>query len=178
MDFLKLIETRQSCRNFNPRRDVEREKLDACLKAARLAPSACNSQPYHFYVATGEAAKAVGACTRSMGLNGFTADCPALVVVTEAPYNATAAVGAKRKHQDYRSIDIGIAAAYFTAQATELGLSSCIIGWFDEKKLQALLKTQARIRLILAVGYASDDDPLRPKKRKFIEQLADWIDAV
>ena len=58
MDFLELARARQSCRAYDPHRPVEQEKLDAVLEAARLAPSACNGQPYHITVCRGEAAQA------------------------------------------------------------------------------------------------------------------------
>lgn len=175
MDFEAIVTQRQSCRSYDAARPVEEEKLRRCVAAARLAPSACNSQPWHFTVATGGAARKVGDCTRGMGMNAFTADCPAFVVISEAPYNASAAVGAKVKKQDYRSVDIGIAAAYLTACATELGLGCCIVGWFDEKKLQQLLKTEARVRLVVALGYAKADDPQRKKSRKPEGETATWL---
>lgn len=177
MDFLELVNKRQSCRAYDPARQVEREKLEACLQAARLAPSACNSQPYHFTVATGRAAAQVGACTRSAGMNKFTAEVPAFVVVSEQAYHTVAAVGARVKRQDYRAVDIGIAVAYLTAQATALGISSCILGWFEEKQLQRLLGTRKRIRLVIALGYAKADDPLRPKTRRPAAEMVSWMEA-
>ena len=98
-------------------------------------------------------------------MNSFTKDVSAFAIVTEENYNLSAKIGSSIKNQDYKSIDIGISAAYFTAEATSLGLSTCIIGWFDEEKLQKFLKTKSRIRLVIAIGYAKDDN-LREKKRK------------
>ena len=89
----------------------EQEKLDAVLRAAQLAPSACNGQPYHFTVCRGEKAKLVAKATQGMGMNKFATDAPVMLVLSEMPYVATAALGAKVKKNDYRSIDIGIAAA-------------------------------------------------------------------
>ena len=175
MDYLEIARTRQSCRSYDAARPVEEEKLLACLEAARLAPSACNAQPYHITVAQGVMGQAVGAATRSMGMNGFTREVPVFLVISEAAYNRTASVGSKVKQQDYRSVDIGIAAAYLTAEAQSQGLSTCILGWFDEKTLQALLNTNARVRLIIAIGYARADDALRTKKRKSLEELVTWL---
>lgn len=175
MDFQKLTQQRQSCRAFDNTRDVSKEAITACLEAARLAPSACNAQPYHFTVVQGEIAGQVGALTRSMGMNGFTVDVPVFIVISEAPYNRTAAVGAKLKEQDYRSVDIGITAAYLTAEATELGLSTCILGWFDEKRLRHLIGARGMVRLVVALGYAKEGDPLRTKKRKGLEDLVTWM---
>lgn len=101
MDFLEIAKSRQSCRAYDRSRPVEREKLLACLEAARLAPSACNAQPYHFTLVTGKQAEAVGNCTRSLGMNAFTEAVPAFVVISEEPYNLTAGAGAKVKGQDY-----------------------------------------------------------------------------
>ena len=46
MDFLELAKLRQSCRAYDETREVDPEKLQAILEAGRLAPSACNGQPY------------------------------------------------------------------------------------------------------------------------------------
>ena len=168
MDYKKMTETRQSCRAFDPVRTPDRAVLTQVLEAARLAPSACNSQPYHFYVAVDGTARAVGAATQSLGMNKFAGDCPAFIVVAEQPYNRSAAVGAKLKDQDYRAADIGLAVSQLVYRAPELG-------WFDEKTLQALLNTNARVRLIIAIGYARADDALRTKKRKSLEELVTWL---
>ena len=87
----------------------------------------------------------------------------------------TQALGAKLKDQDYRAADIGLAVSQLVYRAHELGLSTCILGWFDEKTLQALLNTNARVRLIIAIGYARADDALRTKKRKSLEELVTWL---
>ena len=127
MDYKKMTETRQSCRAFDPVRTPDRAVLTQVLEAARLAPSACNSQPYHFYVAVDGTARAVGAATQSLGMNKFAGDCPAFIVVAEQPYNRSAAVGAKLKDQDYRAADIGLAVSQLVYRAHELGLSTCIL---------------------------------------------------
>lgn len=136
MNFIEIANNLQSCRSYDEDRPVEQEKLDAILEAVRLAPSACNGQPYHLSVCSGETAKAVELATRGMGgLNKFAVQAPIAIVISERPYVKTAALGAKLKHNDYRSIDIGIAAAYLTAEATAQGLSTCILGWLDDEKL-------------------------------------------
>ena len=175
MSYQQMLETRQSCRAYDPARIPSHEALEQLLQAARLAPSACNSQPYHLYIAQGEAARAVGETTRSMGMNAFTAEVPAFFVVAEQPYNASAAVGARMKKQDYRAADIGLAVSQLIYRAHELGLATCILGWFDEKALQRLTGTAERIRLVVAVGYAKEGDALRAKKRKAPEELATWL---
>lgn len=174
MDFLKIAQTRQSCRSYDETREVEREKLDAVLEAARLAPSACNSQPYHFTVCTGETAKEAAQAVMGMGMNKFAAKAPVMIVVSEDAYNKTAAMGARVKGNDYRSLDIGIAVAHLTAEATAQGLGTCILGWLDDAKLRKLCQLEQPVRLVIALGYPAADDKLREKKRKTMEQLVSW----
>jgi nitroreductase len=80
-------------------------------------------------------------------------------------------MGAKVKNNDYRSMDIGIAVAYLTAEATAQGLSTCILGWLDDSKLRELCHLDAPVRLVITLGYAKEDDKLRDKKRKDLNQL-------
>ena len=169
MNFREIAESRYSCRKYDETRAVEQEKLDAILESGILSPSACNSQPYHITVCTGEKAKAAGKCAQGMGMNSFATEAPVVLVISEKPYNRTAAVGAKLKHNDYRSIDIGILTAYLTAEATAPGLGTCILGWFDNDKLKKLCALEGDVRLLVTVGYPADT--LRPKKRKDKEEL-------
>lgn len=171
MNFMEIAQTRQSCRSYDPDRPVEQEKLDAILEATRLAPSACNGQPYHLTVCRGEAAKAVAAGTMGMGMNKFAVQAPVLIVISEESYVKTAALGAKLKGIDYRSIDIGIAAAYLTAEAAAQGLATCILGWIDDDKIRAACGTKGKTHLVITLGYADEKDKLRAKKRKELEEL-------
>ena len=171
MNFLEIAQTRQSCRAYDEGRSVEPEKLNAVLEAARLAPSACNGQPYHFTVCRGETARAVAAAVTGMGMNKFAAQAPVLIVVSEKPYVKSAALGARVKNNDYRSIDIGIAAAYLTAEAAAQGLASCILGWLDDGKIRDICGLDQPVRLVITLGYAKEGDPLRPKKRKELSEL-------
>ena len=170
MNFLEIAENRQSCRSYDPDRPVEQEKLDAVLNAARLAPSACNGQPYHLTVCRGETAKKVAAAVSGMGMNKFAAQAPILIVMSEMPYVKTAALGARVKGNDYRSIDIGIAAAYLTAEAAAQDLGSCILGWLDSDKIREICHLDGAVRLVITLGYAKDE-PLRNKKRKDMDEL-------
>ena len=171
MNFLEIAQSRQSCRAYDEGRSVEPEKLNAVLEAARLAPSACNGQPYHFTVCQGETAKAVAAAVTGMGMNKFAAQAPVLIVLSEKPYVKSAALGAKVKGNDYRSIDIGIAAAYLTAEAAAQGLASCILGWLDDTKIRDICGLDQPVRLVITLGYAKEGDPQRPKKRKALSEL-------
>ena len=175
MNFTEIAENRQSCRRYDLTKTVEKEKVDRILAAARLAPSACNGQPYQITVCMGETAKKVAKATQGMGMNKFAADAPVLIVLSEKPYVKTAAFGAKVKNNDYRSIDIGIVAAYMTAEATAQGLGACILGWFEDTKIREICGLDGAVRLVITLGYASAEDTLRPKKRKDLTELVKII---
>ena len=176
MNFTEIANNRQSCRNYDAERAVEQEKLNAILESARLSPSACNGQPYLMTVCRGESAKAVAKAVQGMGMNKFADNAPVLIVISEKPYVASAALGAKVKGNDYRSIDIGILAAYITAEAAAQGLGSCILGWFDDAKLREICSLDAPARLVITIGYPKDGDKLREKKRKDQDELVKFID--
>ncbi|MBE6749009.1 MAG: nitroreductase [Ruminococcaceae bacterium] len=176
MNFAEIAKTRQSCRIYDNTKEVENEKINAILESARLAPSACNAQPYHFTVCKGEKAKLVAEATRGMGMNKFTEDVPVMIVISEEAYNKTAGIGSKLKDNDYRSIDIGIATAYLTAEATAQGLETCILGWLDDKKIRKICNLNHAVRLVIALGYPKENYELREKKRKSIEKLVTVIE--
>ena len=176
MDFMEIANARQSCRSYDETRAVEPEKLQAVLEAARLAPSACNGQPYILTVCTGGKAKEVALLTRGMGgMNKFAVQAPVCIVVSEGAYVRTAALGAKVKGNDYRSIDIGILTAYLTAEATAQGLSTCILGWLDDEKIRQAVGTNSATRLVITLGYAAEGEKLRQKKRKKLGEFVRFL---
>ena len=176
MNFYEIAQTRQSCRSYDATKPVEEEKLAAILETARLSPSACNGQPYHFSLCCGESAKAVARATMGMGRNKFAADASVMLVISEKPYVKTAAVGSKIMNNDYRSMDIGIAAAYITAEAAAQGLGSCMLGWYDDKTIREICNLDGAVRLVIAIGYPKEDDTLRVKVRKDLDELVSRFD--
>ena len=160
MNFLEIAQARQSCRAYDETRAVEDEKLNAILEAARLSPSACNGQPYHLTVCKGETANAVAKACMGLGMNKFAVQAPICIVVSEMPYVKSAAMGAKVKNNDYRSIDIGIATAYLTAEAADQGLSTCILGWLDDAAIRNICALEYPVRLVITLGYAKEDEKI------------------
>lgn len=165
---LSLMGTRQSDRKYLPK-PVEKEKTERILEAGRISPSACNGQPWRFIVIDDpglleEVALATSA--KMLNMNTFVSQAPLLIVVVREKSNLTSRAGDLIKQRDYSVIDIGIAAASMVYQATAEGLGSCIVGWFDERKIQALLKIprSKRVELVLTVGYT--ENTLRTKIRK------------
>lgn len=178
MNFSEIAKNRYSCRSYDSTREVEDEKLRAIIESARLAPSACNGQPYKISVCVGGAALAVAEACGGMGMNKFAKDAPVVLVISEEPYVKTAALGARLKGNDYRSIDIGIVAAYITAEATAQGLGSCILGWFDDEKVRAVTDTDHPSRLVITLGYAKDGTRIPEKRRKSQEELSVFVNYV
>ena len=175
MNFYEIALNRYSCRDFDPEKGVEKEKIEDILAAARLAPSACNGQSYRITLCQGEAAKKVAAATQEKGMNKFTSDVPVMAVISEEPPCKGAMLGIKYKGLDYRQVDIGILAAYITCAAHEAGVQSCILGWFNEDEVKNICGASGAIRLIIALGYPKKEG-VPEKQRKEIKELVKFID--
>ncbi len=165
---LGLMKARQSERKYL-NKPVEKEKIERITEAARLSPSACNGQPWHFIVVDDPALRdEVAAATESVVLrmNGFVREAPVLIVVVREKSNLTSRAGDLIKQKDYSLIDIGIATASLVYQATAEGLGTCIIGWMEENRIKKALGIPAskRVELVITVGYT--DNRLREKSRK------------
>ena len=176
-DFLSLACQRQSDRAFDPNRPVEKEKIERILQAACIAPSACNSQPWHFIVVDEPELKnrlADATSGKLLGINHFTKQAPIHIVVVEEKSNMTASFGAWVKDKNFAHLDVGIAAAHIVLAAEDEGLGSCIIGWFDEEKVRQLLHAPKgkRILLDIVVGYSTQPD--RIKKRKDPKEMISY----
>lgn len=176
MNFTVIAENRYSCRSYDPKREVEQEKLDAILYSARLSPSACNGQPYHITVCRGNSAKQIAKAVQGVGINKFADQASIMLVISEKPYVKTAAIGAKLKKNDYRSIDIGILSAYITAEAAAQGLGSCIMGWLDSDEIKKICKLDGTVRLVISLGYSMDEICKREKKRKTLSDIVSYVD--
>jgi nitroreductase len=174
MAFLDLVQTRFSVRAYLPQM-VEKEKIERCLEAARLAPSACNAQPWKFIVVDEpELREKIARETFSslFTFNKFVLQAPALVVLVMEKPNVTSQIGSALKKREFNLIDTGIAAEHFCLQAADEGLGTCMLGWFNEKKVKQLLQIPARkrIALIITIGYP-DPKYTRKKVRKGLEEI-------
>lgn len=170
MNFLKLIKQRQSVRSYTDQ-PVEKEKLYQCLEAARLAPSASNSQPWKYIIVDDEELKnkvADATYDKLVKFNKFALQAPVIIVIVLEKPKIVTQMGIEIKKREWPLIDIGISTEHFCLQAAELGLGTCMIGWFDQKRIQELLHIPKKktIGLLITLGYAPDDYPLRKKSRK------------
>ncbi len=175
--FLDLVTKRQSVRAYLPE-TVEIERILLCIEAARLAPSACNAQPWTFIVVNDKEEKnklADLTANRLLPLNHFTKQAPVHIVIVVEAGNLTAKMGSVIKKKDFSWIDLGIAAEHFCLQAAEIGLGTCMLGWFKEEKVKELLAipSQKRVGLIITLGYPASET-IRPKQRKSLEKIIRW----
>jgi nitroreductase len=176
-DFLSLVKMRQSVRGYLPRQ-VEKDKISRCLEAARLAPSACNAQPWTFIVVDDTGIKnrlADLTADRWLPLNHWTKQAPVHVVLVIEAANLISRLGARVKQRDFAWMDVAIAAEHFCLQAVTEGLGTCMLGWFKEVKVRALLNIpeRKRIGLIITLGYPADSK-IRPKIRKAHAAVVRW----
>lgn len=175
--FLQLVQRRRSVRRYEDR-PVERQKITRCLEAARLAPSASNSQPWSFVVVEEPGLRrALAACARGPlgSFNTFVGRAPVLVAVVRESPKAVTRLGGLIKGRDFALIDTGIAAAHFCLQAAELGLGTCMLGWFDERGVQRVLGVPRgrRVHLLITLGYPLDGLP-GPTSRKDLDRIVHY----
>lgn len=173
---LDLIISRQSDRKYDSK-PVEKEKLERIIEAGRMAPSACNAQPWKFVVVTDSeliVRIAETASAKLVGMNSFVAQAPVILVIIREQPNMSSKVGGTIKNKDYSLIDIGIAAENICLQARAEGIGSCIIGWFDERQLKKLLSIPRpkRVELIITLGYSLSHP--REKKRKPAKEIVSY----
>lgn len=174
---MELAKIRQSDRGYDASKAVEKEKLDYILESVRLAPSACNAQPWKFVVVTDPEVKnqtASAISSQDLGMNHFAFQAPVHIVIVEEKANFNSRAGGLIKHKHFPDTDLGIAAAYITLAAAEQGLGTCIVGWFDEKKVRKVLNIPETRRplLIITLGYSTQ--MTRDKSRKEIGTIVSY----
>lgn len=175
--FMDMVKHRQSVRAYNATM-IPGESIERCLEAARLAPSACNAQPWKFIVVNDPDVKnALADATqdRLIPMNHFTKQAPVHIVVVREKANLTSNIGQVMKNKEYPLMDIGIAVEHLCLQAVEEGLGTCIIGWFNEKKVKKLLgiPSSKRAELIITLGYPATEQ-IREKKRKSMNEITSY----
>ena len=175
--FLDLVKKRISVRKYLDK-VVEREKIEVCLEAARLAPSACNSQPWTFMVVDDPEIKS-RLCNRIFSgpyrMNSFAEQAPVLVVVISEKSRFFAALGGLIRNTNFYLLDVGCAVEHFVLQAAELGLGTCWIGWFNEKEAKKVLSIprNKKIDVVLSLGYPAIND--KPRIRKSISEISKFV---
>jgi len=158
---------------------VEKDKIYKLTESVHLSPSACNSQPWKLIIVDdlllkNEVAKAT--FSKALAFNRFALEAPVIAVLVIEKAKLIARIGGNIKNQEYPQYDIGIAAAHFCLQAAELGLGTCMIGWFDEKRIQEVLDIpkKRKVGLVITLGYPPEDYRLRKKIRKPVNEVCSY----
>jgi len=168
MSFLELAARRYSVRNFDSR-EVENDKMLKVLEAARIAPSACNYQPYHFIVITdNETRKRINECYPREWFK------KAPVVIVACGDHCMSWKRADRK--DHCDVDVAIAVDHMTLAAAELGLGTCWVCAFDAKKCHEILSLPKNLEpvVLLPVGYPAEGAAVPDKHRKDLDEIVSW----
>lgn len=175
MNFEELQAARESCRVYSDKK-VARELLTRLVDVARMAPSGCNAQPWHFIIVDEPQAHAkVVEAFDDHGLTGcpWGAKVPAFILICEEEAHLKPGVAEHYGSQHFAQMDIGMAAMGLCYEATVLGLSTCMIGTMDQKKLQEALGIpgDCTVRLIITVGYPAKEGGPRRKTRKTLDEV-------
>lgn len=178
MAFLELVKQRRSVRDFldSP---VERDKVMMCLEAARLAPSASNSQPWKFIVVDNSQLKdqlCKAAFSGMYFFNSFCRTAPVIVVVISEKSKFYTRLGGRIRDTKYYLIDIGIAGEHLVLQAQDLGLGTCWIGWFNERAVKSVLGVpkNKKIDVLIALGYYDKQKIKSGHNRHPIDELVSF----
>jgi len=178
MTFYDVLLKRESCRAYQPGRTVSREMLVKICEAGRLSPSGCNAQPWKFIVVDEADAKEklCDALVVEGGKTGapWSVNCSAFIILVEQKAKLMpAAIEHYKDSQRFAQGDIGMACMNMCYQAMELGLSTCVIGLNDQKKMEAAfgIPEGDEVRLVLAMGYSAEKETGRPKARKAFEDV-------
>ena len=185
---LKVISRRRSIRDFSEK-EISAEYLNMILESARLAPSATNAQDWFFYVVKSREAREKIAASEPFLANQFLRKAPVVVVGCERnPGLVGVATGVVMKAVGVRKgswgdVDVSIALEHMVLTAADLGIGSCWVGIFDEKRISRLLDMpdDHRIVALLALGYptASSSDEsiggIRSSLRVRVEEISKII---
>ena len=174
---MEILRRRRSVRAYLDQAVEDKTLLDV-VEAARLAPSACNSQPWRFVAARGEvkrelADKALG---RIMVGNRWARTAPVILAACADMDFITHKVAAQVQGLEYHLLDMGIAVEHLVLRAAELGLGTCWIGWFDEKAAREVLRVPRSVRVValMTLGYPERPLAAEEKKRLGLDAILFW----
>ena len=177
--FKELVLNRQSTRSFSDK-EVELEKLQRICEIACLSPSSCNSQPWKLHIVrpTYRKLDELRKACQPVKLNPFLNNVSNFIVIEQTFGNMKSKSGGFFSNNDVNSIDLGILAAHIVLAAEEEGLGSCMIAAFRKKIINKALDFSRlrRVRLVVALGYPTDDYEIREKKRKNTNETINIIE--
>lgn len=171
--FLKLVSRRYSCRAYREE-PIPEDMIRNCLEAARLAPSACNKQPWRFVVVTDPRLRK-RLCNEGL-LPGipmpWLQQAPVIVALCAETSLVTHKFAPMLSGVDYRLVDLGIAGEHFVLAAEAQGLGTCWIGWFREKPVKKILGIPRHCRVFSLLSLGFPEDEMKPASRLELDNLA------
>lgn len=177
MEFLEVVKQRQSCRKYSGE-PVSRDDLEKIISGAILAPSACNSQPWAFTaVYSQDKVKEVATACKKFGFNKFVDKVGAFIVIEQREPKLLEGVTKVLGSRYFADNDIGIVTAFITLCARDLGFGTCIMGMFDKQAIKTALSLpdKTELKLVVAVGKPSEEDFLREKSRKSVDEVTKFV---
>lgn len=169
---MEIIKHRGSCRSYLTKA-VEEDKIEKCLEAARLAPSACNKQPWRFRIVTDEKLRKQ-ICEDGL-LPGIPMpwlnNCSAIVVLCADTNIVTHKLAPMLTKVQYHLVDIGIAGEHFILAAESLGLGTCWIGWFKPKQIRKILKIPRHLQILSLISLGYPAESVEPPEKKSIDEI-------
>lgn len=171
MTLKELTENRYSVRTYTTQ-EVEKQKIDYILECARLAPSACNNQPWHFYVISSEEAKMQ--IQKSYDREWFKS---APLYIIACGNHSESWKRSSIDNIDYCYVDIAIAAEHICLSAVEMNLGTCWVCNFNPEIISTFLNLSADIEpiAIFPIGYIAENSVIPNKKRKAANDIVTWI---
>ena len=160
-NFLELAEKRRSVRAYKPDA-VPEELLQQVLEAGRLAPSACNKQPWRFIVVREEAnRRALGAAYAREWFWKAPVVVAVCILTKEAWVRAF-------DGKNYAMVDGALALDHMQLAAAELGLGTCWIGAFDPAAAREILGLPDGVEIVgmTPLGFPGLDPNPRPRSRR------------
>ena len=168
-DFFELVSSRYSCRAYT-NAPVSHDEVMAILETARLAPSACNRQPWKFMVlTTPEDREAVISCYN----RDWIKTAPVFIVALGCEADAW---HRESDNFDATPVDLSIACEHICLAATSLGLGSCWVCNFDSAELcfKLGISDEWTPIAIIPIGYQNPEVAVPAKKRKTIDEIVQW----
>ena len=181
MNFIELVKKKRSIRKYL-QKSVDRSEILKCVEAARHAPSAEHVQPWRYLIIDDPDILKKAADSAFTGIYKFTrfaSKAPVLVLILAELDILANRFGKQIQGTQYYLIDIGISGEHFVLQAAELGIGTCWIGWFNEKKLRKAINIPKKYKIVslISMGYFDKKHELKEKHRKDLEEIH-WFNEI
>lgn len=166
---ISIMSQRFSCRSYDLGRTVDHDLIAAVLDAARIAPSACNRQPWQFLVVDSEEARNIISLAYP---RDWVRTAPAYIIA----FGDHPSAWHRGDGKDHTDVDLAIAVEHICLAATALGLATCWICNFDPHIISDAFNAPEGLEpiAIIPIGYVAPDCPVPAKKRKTTEEIVKW----